>query len=144
MSNEKLVWSGSPSQVVNLGAFTLWGLLALTVVLLPVSAVVILWKYLVVKNHKYELTTERLKIESGVFSKTVESLELYRVQDLEFDQPFLMRLFGVGNVLMATADYSSPVEAIIAVPDARQLCERIRDLIEHRRDQKNVVEAQVA
>ena len=58
-SNETNVWQGRTSQWVNFPAFLLWGLLALTVVLLPISAGVILWRYLVVRNEEYELTSER-------------------------------------------------------------------------------------
>ena len=41
-SNETNVWPGRTSQWVNFPAFLLWGLLALTLVLLPISAGVIL------------------------------------------------------------------------------------------------------
>jgi len=58
-SNETNVWQGRASQWVNFPEFLLWGLLALTVVLLPISAGVILWRYLVVRNEEYELTSER-------------------------------------------------------------------------------------
>ena len=140
MADETHVWSGTPSQILNLGAFTLWGLLGLTVVLLPISIGVILWKYLVVKNHKYELTNERLKLESGVLSKTEDVLELYRVQDTQWEQPFLLRLFGLANIYLVTADPTTPVVAIEAIPNAKALHERIRNLVERRRDRKHVHE----
>ncbi|QSQ25531.1 PH domain-containing protein [Pyxidicoccus parkwayensis] len=142
MADETHVWSGTPSQILNLGAFTLWGLLGLTVVLLPISIGVILWKYLVVKNHKYELTNERLKLEYGVLSKTEDVLELYRVQDTQWEQPFLLRLFGLANIYLVTADPTTPVVAIEAVPNAKALHERIRNLVERRRERKHVHEVQ--
>ncbi|HEV3147979.1 MAG TPA: PH domain-containing protein, partial [Chthoniobacterales bacterium] len=51
----------------------------------------------------YELTTERLKITESIFSKVTDTLELYRVKDLETRQPFLYRMFGVENVQMNTS-----------------------------------------
>lgn len=138
MAEENVVWSGNPSQVTNMGTFILWGLLAFTLVLLPVSAIVILWKYLIVKNSKYELTTQRLKTHAGVLSKKTEEIELYRVKDTKFEQSFFLRLFNLGNVVLLSSDMTKPVETIYAVSNAQALREQIRNLVEERRDQKRV------
>lgn len=143
MAEESFVWSGTPSQVTNMGAFILWGLLALTLILAPASAVVILWKYLVVKNKKYELTSQRLKTHVGVLSKKTDELELYRVKDTRFDQPFFLRLFGLGNVLLVSTDVTNPLVKIEAVPNAQALREKIRNLVEARRDLKRVRNVEV-
>lgn len=81
MSQEENVWSGTPSQVVNFGAFIIWGLLFFLV--FPLF--IILWKWLVVKNTKYEITTERLRTRHGVLSKKTDELELYRVKDYKME-----------------------------------------------------------
>ena len=143
MPAEVDVWSGTPSQVINAGAFLLWGVLALTLVLAPVSLGVIVWKYLVVKNRKYELTSQRLKSHEGVFSKQTNELELYRVKDTQFEQSFFLRLFGVGNVLLFTSDATTPLVKIEAVSGAQALREKIRTLVEERRDQKRVRVAEI-
>ena len=64
---------------------------------LIVPIFIVLTRYLQTKNKVYELTTERLKITEGVFSKVTDTLELYRVKDLETRQPFLYRTFDVCN-----------------------------------------------
>lgn len=76
MAEERTVWLGTPSQILNLGSFILLGLFFWLVIPL----FVILWKWLVVKNTKYELTTERLRMRHGVFNKHTDELELYRVR----------------------------------------------------------------
>jgi uncharacterized membrane protein HdeD (DUF308 family) len=76
----------------------------LTVVLLPISAGVILWRYLVVRNEEYELTNERLKMHSGVLNITTTEIELYRVTDTEFEQPFWLRLVGLAHVVVISSD----------------------------------------
>ena len=95
MSEEKEVWFGNPSQVVNLGTFILLGLFFWLVIPL----LVILWKWLAIKNTKYELTTERLKTRHGVLNKKTDELELYRVRDYNYEQPFFLRLFSLGNII---------------------------------------------
>ena len=137
-SKEYPVWTGSPSQWMNLPAFLLWGLLALTLVLLPVSLCVILWRYLVVKNQVFELTSERLKMHSGVLNKKISELELYRVTDTQFDQPFWLRVVGLAHVQIMSSDKTSPLVTITAVPDARELREKLRELVEARRAAKGV------
>src|SRR5215472_5649489 len=46
-------------------------------------------RYLQTKCTVYELTTERLKTTKGIFSKVTDTLEFYRVKDIETQQPFL-------------------------------------------------------
>lgn len=137
-ANEYPVWTGTTSQWMNLPSFLLWGLLAFTVVLLPVSAGVILWRYLVVKNQVFELTSERLKMHSGVLNKRLSELELYRVTDTQFEQPFWLRLVGLGHVRIMSSDKTTPAVMITAVPDGRDLRETLRELVEARRAAKGV------
>src|SRR5262245_64525821 len=56
--------------------------------------------YLRTRCEVFELTTQRFKITSGVFTKTTETLVLYRVKDIETRQPFFPRLVGIENVQM--------------------------------------------
>ena len=138
MRAENLLWSGTPSQVTNLGTFVIWGILACTLVLAPVSLILIIWKYLEVKNQVYELTNQRLKMHSGVLSKKIEELELYRVRDTQFEQPFFLRLFGLGNVILLTTDSTSPEIILPAIPSAQGVREQIRNAVEETRDSKRV------
>ncbi len=143
MSEEEFLWSGSPSQMTNILTNILFGLIAFTVVAAPISAVVILWRYLVTKCQRYELTSQRLKCHSGVLSKRTDEVELYRVKDTRYDQPFFLRLVNLGNVVLITSDATTPTITIHAVKNASELREKIRNLVEKRRDVKRarVIEA---
>ena len=99
-------------------------------------ALAISWKYLDVRCQRHELTTQRLKTESGVFSKTTHELELYRVKDIMLQQPFLLRLFGLGNVVLMTSDVSTPELTLRAIPDAPTFRDKLRQCVEERREQK--------
>jgi uncharacterized membrane protein YdbT with pleckstrin-like domain len=138
MAEETLVWSGSPSQVTNMSTFVICALAAFTIFLIPVSAIVALWKYVAVRCQKYELTTQRLKLQAGVLSKKIDEIELYRVKDTRFEQSFFLRLFGLGNVVILSSDMTQPAQTIKAVSNAQALREQIRTLVEDRRDQKRV------
>lgn len=132
------VWTGSTSQWMNFPSFVLWGVLGLTVILLPISLGVILWRYLVVRNQVYELTSERLKLHSGVLNKKTSELELYRVTDTQFEQPFWLRLMGLGHVVIISSDKTSPRIVVAAVPGAAALREQLREQVEARRTARRV------
>ena len=136
---EQTVWRGPSSKWKNLGVFILCGLFCWLIVPIFIA----LSRYLQTKNKIYELTTERLKITEGIFSKVTDTLELYRVKDLETRQPFLYRMFGVENVQMNTSDTSSPFIFIEAIPSAVSLGDKIRNQVEAIRAQKGVREIDV-
>src|SRR3979490_3312129 len=102
---EETIWRGTSSQTKNLGLFILSGLFCWLIVPIFIA----LTRYLQTKNNVFELTNERLKITEGVFSKVTETLELYRVKDIEVLQPFIYRIVGLENIKVNTSDLSSPV-----------------------------------
>ena len=163
---EQTVWRGTSSQWKNLGAFVGWGVasavliclsiilrraatpplstvapLLLLLVLVPVG--IILAHYLTTRSKVYELTTERLKITAGVFSKVTETLELYRVKDIETRQPFAYRLAGVENVQLNTSDATTPVVVMDAIPCSVGLADKLRNEVETIRQQKRVREIDI-
>src|SRR5687767_5427363 len=111
MHSDELVWAGSPSQIVNAPAFLVCALLFWLVVPIFIA----IWKWLIVRNLRYELTTERLKLRQGVLNKELDEIELYRVRDYKLEQPFWLRLFSLGNIVIRTADESNPVIVMRAV-----------------------------
>ena len=139
MAEEKTVWLGTPSQVVNLGSFILLGLFFWLVIPL----FVILWKWLVVKNTKYELTTERLRMRHGVFNKKTDELELYRVRDYKFDQPFFLRIFSLGDIILQSSDKSHPHVVLQAIRNGEELREQLRTYVEACRTRKGVREVDI-
>jgi uncharacterized membrane protein YdbT with pleckstrin-like domain len=163
---EETVWQGSSSQIKNLGLF-LVAILGCAIVFLIFALVWrnaspqlrtvsphILWltivpifialaRYLQTKSKVYELTTERLKTTEGVFSKVTDTLELYRVKDLETQQPFWSRMCGIENVRINTSDLSTPFVLIEAVPIVLGLGDKIRNAVENVRMQKRVREIDI-
>jgi uncharacterized membrane protein YdbT with pleckstrin-like domain len=136
---EEMVWRGTSSQWKNFGVFILCAFFCWLIVPIFIA----LARYLQTKNKVYELTTERLKTTEGVFSKVTDTLELYRVKDLEKRQPFFYRLVGVENVALNTSDASSRFILIEAIPSSVGLADKIRNQVEAVRAQKGVREIDV-
>lgn len=162
---ERTLWRGGSSQLTNLKVFAgsgvwcvlaavgvaaamrhlpegsvrvvaVWGLVCSGVV----AALVSCRQWLAVRAVRYEITSERLRTITGMLSHTVEEVELYRVKDTALLQPFFLRLFSLGHVVVFTSDRTTPAIIIRAVPKARGLRETIRTHAEKRRDAKRVRE----
>ena len=138
-ATEEIVWRGTSSQWKNFGVYLLCGLFCWLVV--PIFFA--LARYLQLRCKIFELTTQRFKITSGVFTKTTETLELYRVKDIEMRQPFFSRLVGIENVQMTTSDASSPSVLIEAVPSSVGFADKLRNQVEIIRQQKRVREIDI-
>lgn len=133
---EETIWRGTSSQLQNLGLYLLCGLFCWLVFPLFFA----LARYLQTKNRVYDLTTERLKITQGVFSKATSTIELYRVKDIEVRQPFFYRMLGVENLHISTSDVSTPHLFLDAIPIAVGLPDKLRHQVEAVRVQKRVRE----
>ena len=161
---EETVWRGTSSQAKNVSVFIFCGLCLLVLLILfaflwrnqssrdfspyiltpaIVPIFIALARFLQTKNKIYELTTERLKITEGIFSKITDTLELYRVKDLETRQPFWSRMFGLENVQVNTSDVSTPFVLLDAVPIKLGLGDKIRNAVENVRMQKRVRELDI-
>jgi uncharacterized membrane protein YdbT with pleckstrin-like domain len=136
---EETIWRGTSSQLKNLGIFILCGLFCWLIVPIFIG----LTRYLQTKNHVFELTNERLKITEGIFSKVTETLELYRVKDIEVLQPFWYRILGLENIKVNTSDLSSPVIFLEGIPQSVGLADKLRNEVETIRMQKKVREIDI-
>jgi len=136
MPEEKDVWFGTPSQVVNLRSFIFWGLLFWLI--LPL--LIILWKWLDIKNTKYELTTQRLLTRHGILNKKTDELELYRIKDYKLDQPFFLRMFSLCNIILVTSDRSHPQLVLKAISNGEEILDKLRTHVEECRAEKKVRE----
>lgn len=136
MNQDEVVWKGTPSQVVNANTFVVCGLFFWLVI----PAVFGVWRWLVVRCTEYELSSERLRIRRGVLNKVTEEVELYRVKDTTLMEPFFLRMFSVGNIILHTSDRTHPIQVLEAVADPRDVKEKIRGLVEIQRRVKGVRE----
>lgn len=160
------MWRGSVSQWRNLGFFAIQLLVVIVILvmfavlsrntspeiqrfspyillLLVLPTFIAARRYLQTKCTVYEVTNERLKTTEGILSKVTDTLEFYRVKDIERQQPFLYRLGGIENVCLNTSDASSPLVILEAVPHQAGLADVIRNHVEAIRQQKGVREIDV-
>ena len=86
----------------------------------------------------YELTEEKLYVETGFFSKKEEEVRLYRIMDLTLNRSFWQRIFRVGTIHCCTADKSTPEFDIKCVKRPKEIKEMLSDMIESQREEKGI------
>lgn len=138
MEKEEFIWKGQSSSIIHIKVYLLCGLLFWLIVPLIYAY----WKYLQNKNTIYELTTQRLKIRTGVFNKKINDLELYRIKDYTLEQPFFLRMMNLSNLKLDTSDKSQHNFIIPAIENGEELMDKIRELVESLRVEKNVREVE--
>jgi membrane protein YdbS with pleckstrin-like domain len=144
---EETLWHGTPSWLLLLGKIIRAVLVAIilpviyyfgrdflaqySTIVWAILAIVILWQVVEVfialtriRSTKYTITTQRVILESGVFSKEVQEIDLRYVDDTQFRQSFIQRLLGIGSVMIVSKDVAS--HTLRGIPDPRGVRELIR------------------
>lgn len=145
VNNEQTVWEGSSSQILNFWTYFICLAIILSLIVVgssfdPIGYLLIIpvvfyafWNYLVLASQSYWLTNERIILQKGVLNKVTDELEIYRVKDHRLEQPFFMRIFGLGNIILVTSDQLNKDVYLVAIKDATGIRESIRRLVEERR-----------
>jgi membrane protein YdbS with pleckstrin-like domain len=129
MDDEEVLFDGRPALVPSLGVLLLV-ILTVGLWLLPQW-----WKQL---GCHYRVTTRRIVIESGVLSKRMEQVDLYRINDYTVERPFLQRLLGTGNILLRSMDKTTPELNLENIrTDVVTLYERLRKATELDKTRRN-------
>ena len=156
-SNETVIWKGSPSQWTNLGAYLFCALLAAAIVaayfmttigpiLLAGLAIPLVWalfRWWLTSSHVFEITTERVRVTTGMISRRSTELELYRVRDYTVVEPFWLRLIGRGNLILETADRTTPHVVLNAIPGVAALKDQVRTHTERMRRLRGVRDLEI-
>jgi uncharacterized membrane protein YdbT with pleckstrin-like domain len=152
---EKTLWKGSPSPILLAGyviaiVVTLVAIPALShffastmpdatragrlttagwiiagaLTLIEALAFLVAWVKL--RSTSYTITNQRVQIEQGIFSKTVDEIDLRYVDDSSFTQGLLDRILGIGNVTLVSSDKTTPRYVLRSVRDPRGVREMIR------------------
>lgn len=152
LAQESDLWTGRTSAGHYAGRIILWGLANIAFGLLvrwimlrwgwpetsaavwaiagvaAISGVWVLGKVLLlILGQRYRLTSQRLFLERGILSRTVDQLELIRVDDVRIHKTMIDRLFGLGSVAIVSTDATDRNIVLTGIAGADQVAEGIRD-----------------
>jgi membrane protein YdbS with pleckstrin-like domain len=77
--------------------------------------------YLTTKNTRYIVRPLRIETERGLLSKDIDTLELFRIVDMELKQGLVERLLGIGTIQLKTTDDGEPDLVMRQIPHVRQV-----------------------
>jgi len=126
---ENLLFTGHPAIIYN---FWQW----LAVLLTLGIAYLIYWARSISTN--YEITTQRVRIERGILSKSKESVELFRIDHFDLHKPLGMRLVGQCILHLRSSDASFPAVIIQGVPNLELLADTLRECSLRERTRRQV------
>lgn len=112
------IGAARPDAGIDIG-YVLLGAVAL-------CGIICLWFYIKSRRIHFEITTQRIKLETGWLSKVQESLELFRIDHFEFRKPLGMRLLGQSSLHVFSSDSELSKFYIYGVPNLEALAEELR------------------
>lgn len=166
MINESTLHKIKPSQLINFKTFALHALIAaamiyfllldgfdipnrnafnghlniITFTVITCLTLSSLYAYLTIKTTLYTITDHRIIKSFGLFNKETIDCVLYRVREVQLFEPFIYRLFKIGNVQLISSQHEARVIHLIAIKNAGQIKEELRTLIEQRRAERGINE----
>jgi uncharacterized membrane protein YdbT with pleckstrin-like domain len=123
--------------VMGLAGFGIYWL-ALTVAALAVVG----WKWFQNVAAKYEVTEERLIVRRGIFIKSIDEVELYRVKDVRINFSLINQMADIGAISITSSDETTRGGDLVLrdIKRARERREMLRRLVDTARQKRRVRE----
>jgi len=129
VETEKVLFTGHPVVI-----YTFWQWLAVIVTL--GIAYIVYWVRSI--STSYEITTQRVRIERGILSKSKESVELFRLDHFDVLKPLGMRLIGQCLIHLRSSDTNFPSVVIFGIPNLETLADTLRECSLRERSRRRV------
>ncbi|MDH6358969.1 PH domain-containing protein [Parabacteroides sp. PF5-9] len=124
------------SQLPNIGHYMRVGLGVVVLILLVMA----FWDLMIIKNTRYIIKAEQIVILTGVFVKTTNYIEMYRIFDYSRVQNIGEALLSLMTVKILSRDPSHPLLSMKGIPNDISLVQTIRDRVELQKTIKGVRE----
>jgi uncharacterized membrane protein YdbT with pleckstrin-like domain len=105
--------------------------------ILGILAIVLPW--LVIRATRYRITSYRIDFERGILKKKIDTLELWHVDDIKFEQGLLDRMMNVGSITVMSNDRTNPKLELHGIPDPRKIFDALKDRVIAVKRQRGVV-----
>jgi hypothetical protein len=86
----------------------------------------------------YHITTQRIRVERGLLSKTKENVELFRIDHIDLRKPLGMRILGHCILHLSSSDPGFPSVDLRGIPDLESLAETLRECSLRERKRRSV------
>jgi membrane protein YdbS with pleckstrin-like domain len=118
-----------------------WGMSVACVV---VALIVMIVPWVRLRATRYRISNYRIDYERGILKKRIDTLELWHVDDISFEQGIVDRMFNVGSIIVISADRTNPRLELHGVPNPRQIFDSLKQRIIAVKRQRGVIKMDVA
>jgi hypothetical protein len=132
--SEHILFDGHPRLLAYLGLF----LMDLLLCFVAVGFFLLPYHYIKIITTRVRITTKRITEETGLISKTIDNLELYRVKDHAFKRTLGDFFIGTGTIWLASSDVSDSELRIGGLPNAKAIYQELTAAIESCRREEGV------
>ena len=115
---EKPLFTGHPAVI-----YSAWQWIAILLTL----GIAAIYYWLQSIGITYRITTQRIKIEKGVLSKTMDSVELFTIEHFDLQKPLGMRLAGHCILRLRSSDADYQAVSIFGVKGLESLADTLRE-----------------
>jgi uncharacterized membrane protein YdbT with pleckstrin-like domain len=109
-------------------------------VLGTVTMLMTLYGCLYLSKIQYVISAEQLIIQQGVFHRTSDYIELYRIVDFSEQRDILEQFFGLKTISIYSGDRTNPKLDICGVQEKADVVGIIRERVEYNKQIKGVYE----
>jgi uncharacterized membrane protein YdbT with pleckstrin-like domain len=103
-------------------------------------AVCLIYRLFYLRSMKFTIMAEQIIYEHGVFHKTRDFLELYRVVDFQEDSTFVQQIFSLKTVKIYSGDRSTPRLDLLGMDKDDNLIPTIRERVSANRKRNGIYE----
>ena len=93
------------------------------------SVIWAIYKTIEINSVLYTITDQRIIRRTGIFSRSYTEIELMWVRDFEINNPFALRMIGLGNLNVYSAEHQTPYMVLGAQPNISELRDTLRQLV---------------
>ena len=86
----------------------------------------------------YQITSQRVRIEHGIFSKSKDSIEVFRIDHFDLHKPLGMRLVGHCLLHLRSSDPSFATVILYGIEDLEKLADALRECSLRERTRRRV------
>lgn len=126
------IYDGTPSWKAFFWSYVAAGVLSIALVGLVWIAILNAKR----KSLHFKITDHAIDYEQGWLSKKIETMQLFRVRDLDFRQSAFDRLLGIAHIHLFTSDKTDPDLTLVGLPASREIFDKLKSAIEAARQQR--------
>ena len=112
-------------------------------VLALLAAAALLIPVVLIRSIRYRISNYRIDFERGIFSRSIDTLELWHVEDISFHQSLLDRILGVGTVTIISHDETTPKLELTGLPHPRPIFETLKQRVIAVKRQRGVIKMDI-